>query len=149
MAMQNGIAPLQPQSEQVQVGYPLPHAMGHTSPDGDPYPIRHGRQANTLMQHQAARMLPPQRFETPSYPQSGWADGATGVEEELHRWRADASAANRVAYSSDIDPGVRTTDTFGSNALLILESVPTANSEAFDMSEFVNLDNNGLGTETL
>jgi hypothetical protein len=128
----------------------LPHAMGYTPPDGA---TRYGGQANTLMQHQPARMSPPPRLQAPWQQQSVSPDGAMGVDGELHAWGADTSAASRAAYSSDIDPGVINADTFGSNALLILESVPTANSEAFetgfDMSEFVHLDDNRLGPETL
>ena len=100
------------------------------------------------MQHQAARVSPPQRLQAPCQQQSSSTPIAPSSHTELHAWRADASVASRAAYLPDIDPGVRNADTFGSDALLIFESVPTANSEAFDMSEFMHLDDNRFGPET-
>jgi len=143
VAVQNGLAPLQQQPEQVQVSDPLPRAMGYTSPDGDLDAICPGWQANTLMQHQVARMSPPQLSQTPWYQQSVSPDGAMGVDGEHHGWRANANAASCAAYSSDIDPGAGNANTSESNALLIFGSVSTANSEADIFNKYMNWDGNG------
>ena len=140
VAVQNGLAPSQQQPEQVQVSDPLPRAMGYTPPDGDLDAICPGGQANTLMQHQVARMSPPQLSQTPWYQQSVSPDGAMGVDGEHHGWRANASCA---AYSSDIDPGAGNANAFELNALSCFGSVSTANSEADLFNKYMNWDGNG------